>query len=101
MRYNSVATLYTETVEADSHGNMKPVKGEPNDVFANKYTIGASTFMAAQEAGLHADAEIELRSVDYNGENIAVFEDVEYTVENVSDYGDFVRLTLARRLSNA
>lgn len=100
MRYNTVATLYRETIEPDSLGNLAPVKGEPNEVFANKYTVGASTFMAAQEAGLHADAEIELRTIDYNGEDIAFMEGIEYTVERVQDSGDFTRLTLAKRLSN-
>lgn len=101
MRFNSVATLFTEVVQSDPKGNLNPVKGEPHDVFANEFSIGASTYMAAQEAGLHADAEIQLRSIDYGGENVAVLNGDEYTVERVEDSGDFTRLTLAKRLSNA
>lgn len=101
MRFNSVATLFTEVVQSDAKGNLAPVKGDPHEVFANQYSIGATTFMAAQEAGLHADAEIQLRAVDYNGENIALFDGDEYTVERVESEGDFTRLTLAKRLSNA
>ena len=100
MRYNSVATLFSEVVEPDSYGNLKPTKGEPHDVYINKYSVGMTTFMAAQEAGLHADSEIQLRTIDYNGENIAVVEGTEFTVERVDDTGDFTRLTLAKRLSN-
>lgn len=100
MRYDAVATLYSETVEADSRGNLKPVKGEPKEVYANKYTIGMTTYVNARSAGLHADAELQLRTVDYDGENIAILEGIEYTVERVSDSGEFTYLTLAKRLSN-
>lgn len=101
MRFDSVATLFTEVVQPDEMGNLKPVKGEPHEVFVNTYSIGLSSFMAAREAGLHADAEIQLRSVDYGGENIAVLDGKDYTVERVDGSGDFATLTLARRLSNA
>lgn len=101
MRYNSVATLSKEVVVSDERGNLKPVKGEPNDVFTNTYDIGMSTYMAAQEAGLHADAEIQLRTADYDGENIAEIDGIEYTVEHVQTEGEYTRLILARRLSNA
>lgn len=100
MRYDSVATLFKEVVETDERGNMKPVKGEPHEVFVNPFAIGLSAYMAAQEAGLHADAEIQLRAVDYNGEDIAIMDGVEYTIERVQDTGDFTQLTLAKRLSN-
>lgn len=101
MRYNSVATLFKEVVETDERGNMAPVKGEPHEVFVNRFSIGMSAFMAAREAGLHADAEIQLRAIDYDDENIAVMDGKEYTVERVDCSGDFTQLTLARRLSNA
>ena len=70
-------------------------------MYSNTFSIGLSAFMAAKEAGLHADSEIEVRAVDYHGENIVAIDGVEYTVERMQEYGDFVRLTLARRLSNA
>lgn len=101
MRFDSVAELYSETLQADPKGNMIRVKGEPREVFANRYEVGMSSYMAAQEAGLHADAEIQVRAIDYQGEEIALMDGIEYTVERVQDSGEFVRLTLARRLSNA
>ena len=100
MRFDSVATLFKEVTETDERGNMRVVKGESSEVFVNRYTIGLSSYMAAQEAGLHADAEVQLRSVDYGGEDIAILDGTEYTVERVSDSGDFTTLTLAKRLGH-
>ena len=100
MRFNATATLCRETATQDSRGNTVRVKGAPKEVYANVYEIGLNSYLAAKAAGLHADAELQLRSIDYDGENIAEFNGVEYTVERVSDTGEYTRLTLARRLSN-
>lgn len=100
MRFNSTATLYLESATQDASGNPVHVMSEPREVFANVYEIGLRSFIAAQSAGLHADAEIQLRNADYDGENIVEFDGKEYTVERVSEAGEFTRLTLARRVAN-
>lgn len=100
MRYNAIATLCAETVAQDSAGNTVVTDGEPREVYANVYEIGLNSYVAARAAGLHADAELQMRSADYDGENVATVDGVEYTVVRVSDTGEYTRLTLARRLSN-
>ena len=100
MRFNSTATLYPVTVSQDAQGNTVPTKGEPREVYANPYEIGLNSYIAAQAAGLHADAEIQLRSADYDGEVIVFYEGQEYTVARVSVAGEYTRLTLSRRLAN-
>lgn len=100
MRFNATATLYHEATTQDASGNTVPSKGEPSEVYANVYEIGLNSYLAAQASGLHADAELQLRSADYGGENVVEFDGKEYMVERVSDTGEFTRLTLARRLGN-
>ena len=100
MRFNSTATLYPVTATQDARGNTVPSKGEPKDVYANVYEIGLNSYLAAKASGLHADAEIQMRSADYDGEGIVEFGGREYMVERVSDSGEFTRLVLARRLAN-
>lgn len=100
MRFNTTATLYLETAAQDDAGNTVRSKGAPKEVYANRYEIGLNAFIAARDSGLHADAEMQLRTADYGGENVACFDGVEYTVERASDSGEFTRLVLARRLSN-
>ena len=70
------------------------------EVFANVYEIGLNSYIAAQAAGLHADAELQVRTCDYDGEAIAEFDGQEYTVERATDSGEFTRLVLSKRISN-
>lgn len=100
MRYSDVATLFKETTTQDSMGNIVVARDNGTVVYANTYNIGTSAFMEAKSAGLHADAEIEIRACDYANQNIVVMESKEYDVERVNETGEFVRLTLAKRLDN-
>ncbi len=99
MRFNSTATLIDAVVTLDSTGNPVEVIAE-SPVFVNKYVVGATAWFAAREAGLKADAEVSLRTCDYDGQERLLMDGIEYEVERVSDNGEFTRLTLANRLAN-
>lgn len=98
-RYKEVLTLVSLTTSQTDDGSLIHERQE-REVFANRYEIGAVTYVAAKSAGLRADAEFSMRSIDYAGEQIVIHNGIEYDVERVSDTGEFTRLTLARRLSN-
>ena len=100
MRFNATAKLYPVEARQDERGNIAHVEGEPKEVFANVYEIGLNSYIAAQAAGLHVDAELQLRSADYDGEGIVEFDGDEYTVTRVSSAGEFTRLVLSKRLAN-
>ena len=100
MRFNSVITLRDVSVTIDENGGAVSTFTD-SVVFANLYTIGASTWVAARAAGLHADAEVALRSADYGNQQRVVIDEIEYEVERVSNEGEFTRLMLERRLRNA
>lgn len=99
MRFNSECTLVTLAVSQDAEGNQS-YEREETELFCNEYSVSTSSFMAAQAAGLHADAEIEVRSCDYEGQELAVLNGTEYNIERVENTGEFTRLTLAERLTN-
>lgn len=99
-RYNLVATLCNAEVSVSDTGAAQRVLTGEREVFANKYSMGASTWAAARSAGLHADAQIALRSLEYEGEEVCIIDGVEYEVERASDRGEFTTLTLKRRLAN-
>lgn len=98
-RYKDILTLVSLTTNQTDDGSLVHDRQE-RDVFANRYEIGAATYVAARSVGLRADAEFQIRTVDYAGEQVAVYDGKEYDVERVSDTGEFTRLTLARKLSN-
>lgn len=100
-RWNDTIVLLSHPMrEQDAEGNW--VQGEPvrRLCFCNPFTIGSATWASVVDAGLRADAEVQLRSVDYGGEDEAVYRGREYDVTRVVDSGEFCRLTLGRRLSN-
>ena len=104
MRFNDVITLVTTTATQDEAGVFHDTEVK-RDVFANPYTIGANAYMAAQSAGLHADAEFQIRSAEYNGEQVVRRgegeNEIEYTVETVINEGEYTRIILAKRLRNS
>lgn len=100
-RWNDTCLLLSHPERTqDAEGNW--VQGEQfrKPVFCNRYTMGSATWASAVDAGLRADAELQLRSVDYEGEDEVIYHGREYDVTRVSDSGEFCRLTLGRRLSN-
>lgn len=88
----------------DDEGNfIRPVAGDETNlrrVPCNRFTISGASWTAALATGLRADAKVQLHSNDYYGEQEAVFCGVKMDVIRVSDNGEFVTLTLGRRVRN-
>lgn len=99
-RYADILTLEEWETTISKDGTASAVLASSTDVFANRYNVGATAWAAARSAGMHADAEFEVRSCDYSGQPRARCNGVEYEVEAAHDKGEFTRLTLKRRLSN-
>lgn len=101
MRWNKVATLMKVATFRNAEGVPDERVESETTVFANPRSIGAEAWSAARSVGLHADASLQVRSPEYNGENRCVVDEVEYEVERAYDTGEYTTLTLKRRLRNA
>lgn len=99
MRFNSTATLIKVSIERDKYGASHETTIE-RDVFCNRFTLSAQHVIASQSIGLQAKAIIQLRTIDYEGEQRVRFDGEEYEVSYVSNSGEFVKLTLAKELKN-
>lgn len=99
MRWADTAVLRAMSVSYDAEGNPAYTADE-TEVFVNRYSFGASSYMAAKSAGLHADARIQLRTADYDGQEEVRFDGDVYLVEQVEQSGDLTVLDLARRLGD-
>lgn len=99
-RWSKLATLIGVEITLDDEGSPITSKTRKT-VFCNARRIGSEDWLAARAAGLHADYEIELRSSEYGGQQLVEFDGTECQVERVRDTGEFTKLLLARRLSNA
>lgn len=69
-------------------------------VYANQYSLGASTRSALLDMGLSAEAEVEVILGAYKGEAEAVYGGVQYDVISTSDTAGHTRLVLGRRINN-
>lgn len=101
MRFSEPITAFREVATQDDMGNATLTRSSGTLLWANVYTVGLNSWLAGRAAGLHADAEIQVRSVDYDGQNIIVMNNEEYTVERASNTGEFTRLVLSHRLGNS
>ena len=99
MRYGAVITLRGVEVHVGDDGVPRQVHVD-QPCFANPFSMGASAYAAARAAGLHADAQFQVRSCDYAGQQSVLADGVAYDVERVEGTGEFTVLTLARRLGS-
>ena len=100
MKWNKVATLIkVGTVRNDEGVPTETVLSE-TQVFCNPRHMGMESWAAARSIGLHADSSVQVRSLEYSGENRCVMDGVEYEIERVYDTGEYSTLTLKRRLRN-
>ena len=100
MRYSDTAVLSGVDAVKRPDGTFDEVKSA-RSVYVNEYALGAASYLAARSSGLHADAELQLRTCDYAGEQECVFHGTVYDVERSRSAGDFTVLTLKRRLRDA
>lgn len=79
-----------------SSGFTNELKEASNTVFCNKKSIGYAEYFKSQLAGFVLSLKVEVHVVDYEGQKLAEFESVRYSVlktYNVDD--DTVELTLS------
>lgn len=95
--WNCTAKLVGTTIERDALGVSHKMETE-RSVACNVYSISASAYYAAAQAGVKPRAVIEVRRCAYSDETIVEFEGERYAVESAMRSGsDSVRLTLVER----
>lgn len=99
-RYSETITLREASHEVSDEGAVTQTY-EDTEVFFNRYSVSLQQRLAGAAEGLQGMVEGQVRSVDYEGQGIAVLDGEEYTVNQVNDTGEFCVLTLSRRLANA
>ena len=98
-RYSLAVTLYDVELSKGASGDHSEGRVGEARVFANRHSVGLSTWAAGRSMGLHPDAVVAVRSCDYSGQSRCEVGGVEYSVESASCTGEFTRLVLKRRLS--
>lgn len=114
MRWNEVVTLLSPAASyQDSSGSWHEGERTGRTVFCNAMTMSLvqmaslrSSDVRAQnttqpvDVGLRNEHMLQVRTVDYEGEDQVIFHDEEYEVLYVSGSGETRVLTIAQRLGN-
>ena len=115
MRWNKVITLLSPTQKyQDASGAWHEGERTERTVFCNEFILGTLTIAHLRssdiratnttepvDVGLRHEHMLQLRSIDYQGEDQCIFEGEEYEVIYASGAGEHVMLTIGQRLGNA
>lgn len=100
MRWNETCVLCAKAYTPDDEG-VAMVADTKTEVFCNPFTVGAQTWYSMREMGISPSAEIQVRTCDYSGERDVLYRGEWYSVEGVSEAGDFTRLILRHQVSDS
>lgn len=100
MRWNATCTLVAKAYAPDDEGVPQPTDTR-TEVFCNEFSIGANTWSSMYEIGISADAELQVRTCDYDGQRDVFYNGKWYSVEVVKAEGDYTRLTLRHQQSDS
>ena len=99
MRFNETCILVAKSYAVDDEGVPQPADVK-TEVFCNPRTVGANTWSSMYEVGISVVAEIQLRTVDYDGQRDVCYRGQWLSVEKVAEQGDFTVLTLRHQKSD-
>ena len=100
MRWTETCTLCAKAYTPDEEGVMV-VADTKTEVFCNPFTVGVQTWYSLGEMGVSPSAEIQVRTCDYSGERDVLYRGEWYSVEGISEAGDFTRLVLRHQMSDS
>lgn len=99
MRWNETCVLVGKSYEPDGEGVPQPTDDRA-EVFCNPRKVGASTWSSMYEIGISCDAQVQVRTCDYDGQRDVFYRGEWYSVEAVQEQGDFAVLTLRHQKSD-
>ena len=71
---------------------------KPKDpIFANKLSVRSNEFWQARNTGVQLSYAFEIHSFEYEGEEKALYDGEEYTIERTYSKGDLTEIYLSRK----
>lgn len=99
MRWNETCVLVDSEYALDGEGVPVPTETR-TEVFCNPRTVGASTWSSMYEIGISCDAQIQVRTCDYDEQRDVEYRGERYSVEVMQERGDYTVLTLRHQKSD-
>jgi hypothetical protein len=95
MKWDAVIYLLTQSVSQDTY-HQQHVTYSPRKVYANKFSVGLSSFSEAGEKGLRPDLIFQINALDYQGEAMVEVAGEKYHVDRAPISGDRATLYLVK-----
>lgn len=101
MRWNDSITLLSPAeAYQDASGTWHEGDRVPREVMCNARSIGLVTAAKLVDVGLRNAVQVEVRSLDYEDEDQAIYHGKEMEIVTVSGGGETCHLTLSRKVGN-
>jgi SPP1 family predicted phage head-tail adaptor len=97
VRWSSVVNLIGLEEGTDSEGFETEVETVRERIFANKKSVRSNEYYLAKQSGINLSVMIEIRSIEYQGEEKLIFEGNEYNIERTYEKGENVELVCSRK----
>lgn len=95
--WSDVLTLLEAGGGIDDDGFAITEPHSPVDVYANRKSIRSTEYYAAKQAGIELSYMFEVRSMEYDGQDIVDHEGERFEVERTYEKGEFIELVLRKR----
>lgn len=99
MRFDAVIELGAEVYSQDVIGQQIAIKTW-RQVYANEFTLSRAEYYEAGAQGLKPECQYQIRSCEYQDEQLMRAGDVEYNIIRVERRGEWTRLTGERVVGN-
>ncbi|MFB4258973.1 hypothetical protein ACE106_07405 [Shouchella clausii] len=95
--WSDVVYLAHQGKGRDKDGFPDNSEGEPRQVFANKKSVRSQEFYLAKQNGYELTHMFEVRSVEYEGEEVLYYHENRNLVLRTYEKGEFVELICMKR----
>lgn len=96
-RWSEVINLISIVDGADEDGFPTQIEVPGADIFASKLPVKSSEFYQASQAGYLISATFKIRSIDYEGEDLLMYEGQTFRIVRTYDKGEFIELSSEKR----
>lgn len=80
----------------NQNGFKNPMIETKTIVFCNEKSVGYSEYFKSQQAGITIDSKVEIHSVDYDGQKIAIYKGKRFSIlKTYKIDDDIIELTLS------
>lgn len=93
--FGDIANLITKTPDGTDDNNDPKFNETSVQIFCNRRSVRQTEFYQARSQGLKPEVVLEMRSIDYNGEEEAEFDGKRYDIIRTYEPNkDFIELVL-------